>query len=149
MKPIVTWVLVADGAQAKVFEHLGPGKGLRAVDGMQFAEDRKKASELVTDRPGRSFSSVGNGRSAMEPTSNPVVERERAFVEMVSAELARHFEAGAFRRLVIAAAPTALGDIRPALTAQLREAVIAELPKDLTGLPTAALTQHLADVLPV
>lgn len=149
MKPTVTWVLVADGAQAKVFEHLGPGKGLHPVEGMQFAEERKKAADIVTDRPGRSFSSVGNGRSAMEPSTDPVQDRERQFVEMVSAELAKRHESGAFRRLVIAAAPTALGDIRPALTPQVRETIIAELSKDLTGLPTSALTTHLADILPV
>lgn len=149
MKPIVTWILVADGAQAKVFEHLGPGKGLRAVDGMQFAEERKKAADIVTDRPGRSFSSVGSGRSAMEPSTDPVQERERQFVEMVGNELAKRHESGAFRRLVIAAAPTALGDLRPALSPQVRETVIAELPKDLTGLPTPALATHLADILPV
>jgi len=149
MKPIVTWILVADGAQAKVFEHLGPGKGLRAVDGMQFAEERKKAGDIVTDRPGRSFSSVGSGRSAIEPSTDPVQERERQFVAMVGSELAKRHESGAFRRLVIAAAPTALGDLRPALTPQVRETVIAELPKDLTGLPTPALATHLADILPV
>ena len=149
MKPIVTWVLVADGAQAKVFEHRGPGKGLHPVEGMQFSEERKKASDIVTDRPGRSFSSVGTGRSAMEPSSDPVEVRERQFVERVGNELARQHESGAFRRLVIAAAPTALGDLRPALTPQVRETIIAELPKDLTGLPTAALGTHLADILPV
>ena len=30
MKPKVTWVLIADGAHAKLFENGGPGKGLVA-----------------------------------------------------------------------------------------------------------------------
>ena len=31
MKPTVTWILLADGAQAKVFEHSGPGTGLTPI----------------------------------------------------------------------------------------------------------------------
>ena len=31
MKAKVTWIVIADGNQAKVFEHDGPGKGLRAL----------------------------------------------------------------------------------------------------------------------
>ena len=66
MKPIVTWVLLADGAQAKVFEHGGPGKGLTPVRDLLFEEEPLQAREIMADKPGRSFSSVGRGRSAIE-----------------------------------------------------------------------------------
>jgi len=55
----------------------------------------------------------------------------------------------AIERLIIAAAPTALGDLRPALTPAVREVVIAELPKDLTNLPTPQLEKHFAELLPL
>ncbi|WP_055045202.1 host attachment protein [Devosia sp. A16] len=143
MKAKVTWILIADGATAKVFEHTGPGKGLRAVDDLMFEQTPLKAGEIMADRPGRSISSMGSGgRSAMEYSSDPVAVRERRFVENVAEELDRKHQQRAFDQLIIAAAPTALGDLRPALSKGLRETIIAELPKDLTNLPTPQLGQH-------
>jgi protein required for attachment to host cells len=56
---------------------------------------------------------------------------------------------GAFQRLVIAAAPTALGDLRPVLSDAVKQTIMAELPKDLTNVPTPQLAGHFADLLPV
>ncbi|MBN9309894.1 MAG: host attachment protein [Devosia sp.] len=149
MKAKVTWILIADGATAKVFEHSGPGRGLKAVDGLMFEQESLKAGEIMADRPGRSYSSVGHGRSAMEYSSDPVAVRERRFVEHVAGELERRHQQNAFDRLIVAAAPTALGDLRPALSKGVRDTIIAELPKDLTNTPTAQLESHFADLLPV
>lgn len=147
MKAKVTWILIADGATAKVFEHTGPGNGLVVVDDLMFEQQPLKAGEIMADRPGRSFSSVGSGRSAMEPTSDPVAVRERRFVENVAEELERKHQQHAFDRLIIAAAPTALGDLRPVFSKSLRDTIVAELPKDLTNLPTSQLAQHFDDLL--
>jgi protein required for attachment to host cells len=149
MKAKVTWILVADGATAKVFEHSGPGKGLQVVDDLMFEQAPLRAREIMADRPGRSFSSYGSGRSAMEPSSDPVHVRERRFVESVAEELERKHQQHAFDRLIVVAAPTALGDLRPAFSKGLRDTIIAELPKDLTNLPTAQLSQHFDGLLPV
>ncbi len=72
--------------------------------------------------------------------------RERRFVERVAEELERKHQQKAFDQLIIAAAPTALGDIRPVLSKELKSTIIAELPKDLTNIPTPKLEQHFADI---
>lgn len=150
MKAKVTWILIADGATAKVFEHNGPGKGLQVVGDLMFEQTPLKAGEIMADRPGRSISSMGGGgRSAMEYSSDPVAVRERRFVENVAEELERKHQQHAFDRLIIAAAPTALGDLRPAFSRGLRDTIVAELPKDLTNLPTAQLSQHFDGLLTV
>jgi len=147
MKPTVTWVLLADGAQAKVFSHSGPGTGLTPVPDLLFEEEPLKAHELGTDRPGRSFSSVGHGRSAIEPSSDPVALREASFVRNVAEQLDRKFQESAFSRLIIVATPSALGTLRGALTDGVRAAVVAEQAKNLTNLPTAQLERHFDDLL--
>ena len=147
MKPTVTWVLLADGAQAKVFAHSGPGTGLKPVPDLLLAEEPLKAQELVTDRPGRAFSSNGSGRSAMEPSSDPVEVREANFVKTVAERLDRKYQESAFSRLIIAAAPTALGTLRGALSDGVRGAVVAEEAKDLTNLPTPQLERHFDGLL--
>lgn len=147
MKPKTTWVLVADGASAKVFDYRGRGAGLFAIDGLMFEQDHLRARDINTDRPGRSFSSAGHGRSAYQPETDPVHLREARFVKHVAETLEERFRLKEFDRLVIAAAPTALGDIRPLLSKELQAAVVAEVPKDLTRSPTDKLEAQLEDVL--
>src|SRR6218665_1687876 len=72
MKPTVTWIVIADGNEAKIFEHRGPGKGLQAVPDMHFEQAPLKASEIMADKPGRSFSSAGpRARSSIAYASHP------------------------------------------------------------------------------
>jgi protein required for attachment to host cells len=149
MKAKVTWVLVADGTHAKVFENAGPGAGLTAVRDMMFEEEPLRAQDINSDREGRSFSSVGPGRSGYEPQTDPVDARETRFIKAMAERLEEKYRAGAFHRLVIAAAPAALGDIRPQLSKRLQEAIVAELPKDLTRIPTDKLEQHFDCVFAV
>lgn len=146
MKKTVTWVLIADGAQARVLENTGPGKGLKQVEGLDWAIDPLQAQEIVTDRPG-SKSGGGAFGGGLEPRTDPVAHRETKFVKSVAAMLDRQQQKGAFDRLVIAAAPIALGDLRKAISAAVKKTVVAELNKDLTNTPTAQLDQHLDGIL--
>lgn len=149
MKAKVTWILIANGANARVLEHDGPGKGLSAVAGLKFGQEPLKSQEIVTDRPGRSFSSVGSGRSAYQPPTDPVDYREQRFVESVVEQLDEHLRNGAFDRLIIAADPTSLGNIRGKLSKQVQDTIVAELPKDLTNTPTPKLAAHFDGILAV
>jgi protein required for attachment to host cells len=150
MKPIVTWIVIADGAQAKIFAHDGPGKGLQPLPDLNRQQDALQAREIMADKPGRSFSSAGPGtRSSIEYHTDPVEVRERRFVEDLADRLEASRAAGAFQRLVIAAAPNALGDLRPALSEAVKKTVVAELPKDLTNVPIAKLADHLDGVIAV
>ena len=73
--------------------------------------------------------------------------RERRFVVNVAEELERKHQQHAFDQLIVAAAPTASGDLRPVFSKGLRDSIVAELPKDLTNLPTAQLGQHFDGLL--
>jgi protein required for attachment to host cells len=148
MKPIVTWVLVADGNQAKVFEHGGPGKGLITVEGLKFEQEPLRAQDINSDRPGRHKGGGIGSRSGMEQ-SDPVQVREERFVKSVAEQLEVMRQQGRFDRLIIAASPSALGDIRPALSDGVKDAVVAELPKDLTNVPSPQLERHFETLLPV
>jgi protein required for attachment to host cells len=149
MKKTVTWVLIADGAQARVLQHNGPGKGLSQVDGLDFAIDPIQAQDIMADRPGRGHASNGAARSGIEPKTDPVEYRETQFVKSLADMLDRQQQKGAYDRLVIAAAPIALGDIRKAMSAGVKKTVVAELDKDLTNLPTPQLNKHLDGILSV
>jgi len=147
MKKTITWVLIANGTQARVLENCGPGKGLRQVEGLEWSIEPLQAHEIVSDRPGAYRSPGGGGRGGMEPKSDPVQQREDEFLRGVAAELDTKQQAGEFHRLVIAAAPVALGEIRKVISAGVQKTIVGELNKDLTNLPTAQLDKHFDGII--
>ncbi|MCB1518662.1 MAG: host attachment protein [Hyphomicrobiaceae bacterium] len=149
MKSTKTWILLADGNRARIVEFDGPANGLREDAGLQFAQVPMKAGEMQTDRPGRSFASAGYGRAAMAPHTDPVEKREADFTANLAATLDEKLRQNAFDRLIIAAAPKALGNLRKALSARVNEVVYAEIAKDLLNVPSDKLATHFEDVLAV
>jgi len=85
----------------------------------------------------------------MEYRSDPVAVRERRFAGELAALLNDKHAAGRFDRLVIAAAPAALGDIRPALADEVRQVILAEIPKDLTNVPLPHLGPHFEGLIAI
>ncbi len=149
MKPIITWILIADGARARVLTNTGPGKGVQEVAGMEFAQAPLKSGDIMADPPGRRQASVGKGRSAMQPATDPVDKREADFVSDLAQMLETKLRKKAFDRLIIAAAPQALGTLRTAMSPQVRQKVVHEIAKDLTHIPNTEIGKHFEDVLAV
>ena len=149
VRKVVTWVVVADGARARVFRNDGPGKGLAAEPDFSMDGDRRHAIEMTTDRPPRAFDSHGVGRHAMEPRVDPRDAVEKDFLEELAAKLDDAAKAEAYDRLVLVAALRALGALRPMLPAAVADKLAGEVAKDLTKLPTADLEAHLGEVMAV
>jgi protein required for attachment to host cells len=144
MKPIRTWVLIADAARARVFETRGKGTGLTVVPDMSLDAELAPSHLLGTDRPGRSFESVGRTRHAMESSSDPHREQKRQFARRVAHAVEDRQTAGSFDRLVLVAPAVTMGDLRIALSDKVKAAVVAELVADLTHTPVSELGAHLA-----
>ena len=150
MKKTVTYILVADGARARLYANYGVGKGLQPVSGATHKADlHHHDREILSDKPGRAFNSVGEGRSAMEPQT----EWQRFEKHKFAREMAKVLDAAAankaFDRLILVAPPATLGDLRTELGDATRKMVTAELPKDLTRHAERELPQHLDAVLAV
>jgi protein required for attachment to host cells len=149
MKATRTWILVADGSRARILENDGPGKGLHEVAGHVYHGDHAATHEIMSDRTGRAYSSVGPGRSAMQPHTDPHRDLKKKFAHQLADVLAADLERKSYDRLVIVAAPSALGDLRAALPDHVRAKVTAEVAKDLTKTPDAELASHLKDVVEI
>ncbi len=146
MKPVRTWILIADGAHGRLFENRGHGKGLEAVS-EEFEADHRPDHEIVDDRLGRTFESASSARHAITPRHDPHRELKRDFAERLAKLLDKRRQERAFDRLIIVAPSKVLGDLRKALSESVRELVTAELDKDLTKTPVAELPAHLAVAL--
>ena len=147
MKPTRTWVLIADGARARILENDGPGHGLTEVKGHEFEADHSATHELVSDRQGRSFSSHGPGRSAIETHSDPHRELKTSFARHLAEVLRHGLGQHAYDRLIIVATPVTLGNLRSFLSEDVRTTIIGEVAQDLTKHPNGEVASHLKHLL--
>lgn len=144
-----TWVLVADGARARMLLAKGRGQGLEPVAEAEWRPSREPTRELGTDKPGRAFESASPGlRHAMEPKVAWQRFEKARFAREVAEMLAEAARREAFDAIVIVAPPQALGDLRAILDAAVAARITAEIPKDLTNVPLHDLPRHLAEVAP-
>jgi protein required for attachment to host cells len=137
------WVVVCDGKKALVLENVGDAKFLNLRTREVFSHPDAKTCELGTDAPGRSFSSVGSGRSAMEQTDWHTQEEDR-FLRKLADGLNAAVNAGTAKSLIVIAPPRALGVLRQAYSQNLKAALRAEIDKDLVKLPLHEIERHLA-----
>jgi protein required for attachment to host cells len=145
MKSKKTWVLVADGGRARVLEQSGDKERLTLVEGMDFEHPIPKSSDLGRDRLPRTFDSVGPGRHAITPKSDPHRAEKKDFAkelaDLLDASLAKH----AYDHLIVVAPPQMIGDLRPALSEAVRSRVKQELLLDLADAPILEIARRLKD----
>ena len=147
-KSVKTWVLIADGARARILQSDTQGDALQPVPGCEFGIDDLPDRDIDADKPGRAFDSAGSGRHAMEPKTSPHRHRKAEFARHLAEFLEKKRAEKAFDRLVIAASPATLGDLRQTLSKQVKAAIGGEVAKDLTGIPDREIADHLTELVP-
>lgn len=139
-----TWALVANGGRARLVKCLGDSDAREIID---FNDGHASTGELMSDRAGRSFASMGKSRSGMELHSDPVRNQERLFAQQLAGYLREQMNQGELETLLVAASPRTLGDLRSAFPKLLRDRVILESDKDLTGLAEPQMLDALVELL--
>ncbi|MDP2409864.1 MAG: host attachment family protein [Pseudolabrys sp.] len=139
------WVVVCDGAKALVLENAGDIKfpNLKTIE--VFEQENLATRELGTGAPGRSYSSVGPGRSAVEQTDWHD-QAERSFLVDLVKHLDVSLTAGKTKSFIIVAPPRALGVLRAAYSLQVKNAVRAEVDKDFVKMPVHQIEKQLTGV---
>lgn len=137
-----TWVMVGDGEKALFFRNEGDATypNFEVVDVLEH--ENPKTADQGADRPGRAFASVGGRRSAMQETNWHKLEKHR-FAKEIADALYTAAHRDQYSKLVIAAPPMIMGDIRKALHKEVSEKVVAEVSKDLTNMPAHEIERIL------
>lgn len=137
-----TWVVVCDGRKTIVLENVGDEEypDLRTRSALE-AEDAP-TSALGTDRPGRVHQRFGEARSGVEQTDWHDQD-EQEFLKALAARLDKAVQAKEAAHLVIVAPPRALGVLRKAFSQHVRDAIVAEIDKDLASHPVPDIEKHL------
>jgi protein required for attachment to host cells len=130
-----TWIVVADSEKALLMrnltDHADPNFEVIS------REDQPEVSDNA-DRPGR-LADTGPGQSsAMEQANWHVLARDK-FAKELAEILYGHAHKGAYEQLVIAAAPQVLGKLRDELHAEVKDKVVAEIPKNMANHPVREL----------
>ena len=145
MKPIVTWVLLANAGMARVVANHGPGKGLVPMAGKTWHADEPVE---YSDQPGTEKTGNTPGSVSLS-TGDPKDLAETVFSVHVASELAASAQKGEFDRLIVSAGPSMLGKLRAAIPQGVKDKVTAEVDKDLTHIKVEDLASHLQDVIAV
>ena len=146
-KKLTTWIVLADGARARILENTGPGTGLVELEEWESAKARKPTHELGTERPGRGHESATAGRHAITPHADWQEMEKVNFTNELAQYLKRHGDAGKFDQLILAAPPRALGELRKSIDSATAERVKSEINKDLTKTPIIEVGSHLRDAI--
>ncbi|GAB5467585.1 MAG: host attachment family protein [Rhodospirillales bacterium] len=143
VKPVVTWVVVADGSKARVFTSPGSGRGLSEVPDGRFDRPHHHEERDFSDRPGRVQDSHGPGRHAVERVTDPGDQARQILARAIAKRLDAALSDGAFDRLALVAAPKMLAQLRAELSEAGRARVVCELSKDLTEAKGPAIAKAL------
>jgi len=84
------WILVAENSRAKLFEQDFPRSSIHELEGFTHSASRLKGNELVSDGPGRTFDSKGDGRHALVPDPEPKAVQAQLFVRVLMKYLEEH-----------------------------------------------------------
>jgi protein required for attachment to host cells len=136
-------VFVGDGEKALILRNEGDADLLNLKTERVFTDRNPPTHEQGTDRPGRSFSSVGAGRSSVQQTDWHKLEEHR-FAHEVAARLEQVVRERGAEALVVVAPPRALADLRKAFHPEVKKRIVAQIDKDLTKFPIDQIEKHLA-----
>jgi protein required for attachment to host cells len=141
MKATTTWILIADGARARVYLNDGPGKGLKPAVPEEFSADLPRTRDVISDRPG--IKSGPGASHGFAPREDWHQFEKRRFAGSMAKMLNEAAHRNAYDRLVLVAPPEPLGALRAKLDATTRGLVVKEIGKDLTGVPAHDLPKRL------
>lgn len=141
------WILVADGAKARLFEG-DPRRGrLKLAMPELHGHGREKSSELMSDHLGRSFESHGSLRHGIQPRTDPQEQEKHRFTAHLVDLLTTAADEKRFTQLVVVVPAKMLGELREMLPKRIAGMILTELERDLTNESEPALTEHLRHLL--
>lgn len=149
MKPVRTWILIADGARARIVMNDGPNHGIKAVKGMDFRIQHTESNGHIFDDPHHHFHSTSSGFQVMEFDTETHLDEKHLFAGELANVLEGELHRNSFDRMIIFAAPAMLGELRTSLSPMIMNKVIEQVPKDLTNVPHRQLSRHIENVLAI
>lgn len=129
-----TWVLIADGEKALFLENRGDDDYPFLEVFREEEQDNPSDREQSANRPGRFQDGPTVHRSAVEDTDWHELAKDRFAADLADL-LYKKAHSGKFKRIVLVADPSTLGELRDHLHQEVSDKVVGEVPKTLTNHP--------------
>ncbi len=140
------WVMVADQSKARIFTVADSRGELIDVGELKHPVARHLEQTLISDRPGRSFDSMGKGRHAMSSTVEPAKQESIRFAKQIADHVLAAHEKGRLDQLLLVAGPPLLGLLRDRLKTP-PGMQISEIEKNLGQYDALEIRKHLPERL--
>lgn len=139
------WVVAAESSRARIFAVENRISPLSELEDFAHSEGRARDQELVSDKAGRGFDGIQEGRHGMEKQFDAKHHEAVAFARRIAdrVELAR--SRGEFAQLVLIAAPEFLGILRQQLSSHASRMVSKTVDKNLVQRPENEIRGYLFD----
>ena len=136
-------IVVADQAEA-IFYDLSslkarPTEVARISDPAAHLHDR----DFSSDRPGRSYESVGGARHAIARENEPRRREAVKFAKEIAGRLDQDRRKKEYEQLIVVAAAPFRSLMRTEFSTDTTACIVHEVPKDLVHSPVEVLREHL------
>ena len=138
-----TWILSANRSNASLFESNWPGKSMRRLQDIPNHKGRLQNKDINTDKPGRSFDSMGQGRHSMGSDQEPISHVAQQYASELAELLNKGRLTNAYEKLVLIAEPKFLGILRAALDKNTALLVVQSVNKELLDLKEEDVGKYL------
>ncbi len=141
-----SWVIVADESAATVYARKSRHAPLSELIQLTNETGRKKISDLISDRGGRSFDSHGQGRhTMMKEQTGPKKRASVAFAKDIASQINKAVHDGTCDEIALIAAPRFLGVLRNALEKAGNIIPAVSIDKEMVGRDAADIEKLLDD----
>ena len=135
----ITWFCVADAGHVRVKDATMAAAPLPTVATLRHEPYEHGRYE----KPPTTQESATSARHGLSAAEGPVRREKREFAHVVADYLNKSGRQGKYQRLILAAPPKFLGDLRAALNAKTRAMVAGDIHKDLTKESDAELVARM------
>jgi protein required for attachment to host cells len=138
------WVVVCDGGKALVLENVGDEKFPNLQTRETFRHEPSPTAGQDVDPPVQGQAPAADNRLAPQEARSRD-QGERGFLRKLCRYLAEAVTNGRATSLILVAPPRAMGILRDELSPAARDAVHAEMTRDLTNLPAHEIEKRLSE----
>jgi protein required for attachment to host cells len=138
----ITWFCVADAGHVRVKDATIAASPMPTVATLRHEPYEHGRYE----GPPTTQESASSARHGLSGAEGPVRHEKREFAHVVADYLNKSGQQGKYQRLILAAPPKFLGDLRAALDAKTRATIAGEIHKDLTKESDAELVARMTNL---
>lgn len=139
------WILLANSAQAQLYERGDPDQAPLPVESFVHPQSRLKGNALEHDRPGHESSDASSAASRFEPRTEPRHKAHQQFARELAARLEAGLAARSFDSLWLFASSPFFGELKAALSDAVVKRLELAHDSDLTALTPRELKDRLDD----